>query len=265
MILPNCKDPSITMLKSKGYNIVQLPKADLRPTQLLVRNGKRLQRIGELASVFTADPGAPLPPITADQPSTSVAGQKSAAIDAQIGIRILGGLISALGGSQLGLTVGYQRARTIQFEFSDTLENNMQPALLDQFLAGAMISPFARAVKDMLESDDIYVITSTLKGSKINVVATDSNSNNLEIDVPVVQQAIGANVKLSSSGASAVTVSYEGKIPLVFGFQAIRLIFDDGRYRTMKPVDAGSVVLEAAAEQGDEYVYLTEDSAVATD
>jgi hypothetical protein len=43
-------------------------------------------------------------------------------------------------------------------------------------------------------------------------------------------------------------VTYEGAVPLVFGFQAIQLIFDDGVYRTMRQVDAGDVVTEATVE-----------------
>ena len=32
-ILPNCKDPTLKALKSVGYNVVLLPRVDLRPTQ----------------------------------------------------------------------------------------------------------------------------------------------------------------------------------------------------------------------------------------
>ena len=268
-MIPSCRDPALTMLKSKGYNVVQLPKSDLRPTQMLARKGKTLQRIGELSTVFSPDPAAPLPTISPDNPGTNISGTQSADIDVGLGLKILGGLISSLGGSALGLSFGYSRARTVQFEFSETLESNCQPAQLDIFLAGATINPFARAVSDMLESDDIFVITSTIKASKINVVAKDQNKSSISVDVPVIQQAIGGNVDVKASGEGSVMVTYAGTVPLVFGFQAVRLIFDDGRYRTMKLVDAGAVSLESMAlshaEERQDFVFLSEDRMISGD
>ncbi len=68
-MIPICKDPALTMLKSKGYNVVRLPKADLLPTQLLVRNGRTLKRLGDLSSAFVADQHVAPPPISGDNPA----------------------------------------------------------------------------------------------------------------------------------------------------------------------------------------------------
>lgn len=265
-MIPRCKDPAITFLKSVGYNVVQLPKADLRPTQLLVRNGRKLQRVGELASLFTADPAAPMPPVSPDNPGPPIAGTQSADIDLGVGLDILGGLIAALGGAKLGLTASYSRARSVQFEFSDTIENHAEMALLDQFLAGASISPLARSLREMLDADDVFIVTSTLKCRRINVVAKDATKAGVAIDVPVLQQAIGANIKVGSAGAGTSTIAYEGAIPLVFGLQAVRLIFDNGRYRRMKLVDAGSVGVESVMPAGpDDPVFLDADTMLGGD
>ena len=59
-------------------------------------------------------------------------------------------------------------------------------------------------------------------------------------------------MKVSASGAGNSVVTFEGAVPLVFGFQAVRLIFDNGRYRTMKLIDAGGVVAEAASDVPEE-------------
>lgn len=266
-MIPSCKDPALTMLKDKGYNVVRLPKADLLPGQLLVRKGRRLQRLGDLTSVFVPGPDVPPPHVSPDNPGPNISGTKSAELDIGVGLNILSGLISALGGSTLALNVAYARARSVQFEFAETRENNAQMALLDQFLAAAQVSPYARAVTQMLEADDVFVITSTLKSSKINVSAKASDKSELKIDVPVLQQAIGGNMKVTGGGASASALTYEGQVPLVFGFQAVRLIFDKGRYRTMKLADAGGITLEAVglekAAQADDYVLLSEDRMVA--
>lgn len=247
-IIPNCKDPTLSAIKSKGYNVVRLPRIDMAPTQLLVANGKTLQRLGDLLSVFVPDSdGPPPPPISADRPGPNIQGTKSADIGLDIGLNILGGLIAALGGSQIGVNFAYKQARSVQFEFGSTLENSTQLAQIDAFLASAKINSFARAVAQMLEADKVFVVTSTLKSANLTVAAKDSQNHSLGLDMPVIQNAIGGNLKVTSASSDNSVVTYQGSVPLVFGFQAVQLIFDNGKYRTMKLVDAGSRVAEAVA------------------
>lgn len=247
-ILPSCKDPALSALKSIGYNVVQLPRIDLHPTQLLVSGNKRLKRLGELTSVFIpADDGPGIPPISADRNGPNIAITKTASLDAGVGLNILGGLISALGGSTMGLNLSYAKAAKIQMEYGGTLENGAELALIDQFLSSSRVNPFAKAAAQMLDADQVYVVTSTLKATALSVSATDEKKNAIGIDVPVLSNAIGGNLKVSSANAGNTTIKFEGKIPLVFGFQAVRLIFDQGTYRAMKLVDGGGVVAEAVA------------------
>lgn len=247
-IIPNCKDPALTALKSIGYNVVQLPRVDLRPTQLLVANGKKLQRLGEITSIFVQNADAPpAPAMAADRPGPGITISKSAALDAGVGLNILGGLISALGGSTLGLNLAYAKAKKIEMEYTGTLENSAELAIIDQFLAGASINQFSKAAKEMLEKDRVYVVTSTLKAATLNVTATDQNKSAIGIDVPVLSNAVGGNLKVSSSGEGSTKVTFKGNVPLVFAFQAVQLIFDDGVYRTMKLVEGGGVIAESAA------------------
>lgn len=45
-------DQSIKYLQSFGYCVVRLPKADLRPLQLLAKQGDDLDRLGEVPSLL---------------------------------------------------------------------------------------------------------------------------------------------------------------------------------------------------------------------
>jgi hypothetical protein len=136
----------------------------------------------------------------------------------------------------------------VQFAYEATLESSTELALIDQFLAGARVNPFARAALEMLNDDLVYVVTSTIKTNKVSVVAKDSNKQSLGIDLPVIQNAIGANVKVGGNQSGTGLVTYEGALPLVFGFQAVQLIFDQGKYRRMKLIDAGKISAEAVEE-----------------
>jgi hypothetical protein len=57
-----CSDPTLNLLTAFGYNVIRLPKADVKPLQILTRRGKDLDRLGELTTLLQAGPHVPPPP-----------------------------------------------------------------------------------------------------------------------------------------------------------------------------------------------------------
>jgi hypothetical protein len=241
----DCKDPALTALRSVGYNVVLTPKSDLVPTQLLAANGSKLQRLGDLGTVFLPEPGQAAPKIKFDNPGPNIAITKSQELKVGVGLKILSGLISVLGGSTLGISTAYSRARNVQLEYNDVTVDSAAIADIDIYLSIADITPFGNAVHEMFREDNIYVVTSVIKAKSLTVAAKSESGASLNLDLPVVQSAVGANIDVSAKGSGTSTLTYTGKIPLAFGFQAVRLIADDkGGYQTMKLVGGGGVVLE---------------------
>jgi hypothetical protein len=86
----------------------------------------------------------------------------------------------------------------------------------------------------------------------------------------VLQEAVGTNIAVSSQGESNSKIAYEGKIPLVFGFQAVRLYYKDGSYtafKVLEPEDAAMRALGQAPSDGADrlmteglFVRLSEDA-----
>jgi hypothetical protein len=248
-----CNDPVLTLLKSSGYNAIRLPKADCRPLQIMSRSGKDLNRLGELTTLLVAGSEVGPPPIDSDVPAATISGSRTSDLSLGIGLTILGNILGAMGGSKLGLSASYQAAKTVAFEFQEVLEDKVSIALLDQYLGQADVNPFSRYVADLLESDEVYVTTATIKSRKFVVEAKVSEKQALSVDVPVLQEAVGGNVTVSSQGGSSSKIAYEGKIPLVFGFQAVRLYYKDGRYTSFKvlePEDAAMRELGSVPSDG---------------
>jgi hypothetical protein len=233
-----CTDPFVNYLKSFGYNIIRLPKADVKPLQIMTRQGKDLDRLGDLATLLVAGENITLPTAIENEPSANISGQRTSDLKAGIGLSILGTIIGAMGGSKLGLDVKYKQAKTIAFEFSDVLGDRVEIARLDQYLADADVSPFSRYVAELLEADEVYVITATLKSKKFAVEAKRSDGVSLDVSIPEIQGVVGGSVAVSGQSDVTSRVSYEGSVPLVFGFQAVRLYYDDGRYTAFEPIDS---------------------------
>jgi hypothetical protein len=220
----------LSLLDSYGYLIVRLPKADVKPMQILLKQGKDLDRIGELTTLLQTGNTIPLPQIIENLPAANISGQRTGDLKIGIGVSLLSSILSAMGGSSASLATKYRQAVTLTFEFHDVLEDRVEIAKIDQYLADADLNPFSRYLSALLEADQLYITTATIKSHKFTVEAKKSDGGTLALSIPEIQNAAGGNVKVSSQVDTTSRITYEGNIPLVFGFQAVQLFYNQGHY-----------------------------------
>lgn len=253
-------DPFLSYLKRFGYSVVRLPRANVQPLQLITKNGSRYHRLGDMTTVFIPGQNIPLPTITRDVPAANINGKHSDDLKIGVGLNLLGNIVSAMGGSPIGLQGAYESARFAVFEFDDVLQDEIDVSALDQFLTDADVNAFSTNLEKILEADRVYVTTSTIKTAKFTVTAKESQDRGIDVSVPVIKGIVGGNVGVSGASESTATVSYEGAVPLVFGFQAVRLFYEHGFYTAMAPSEAGEAGLERV---GDSEPLVTESPFIA--
>ena len=246
-------DESITFLKDRGYCVLRVPRADARPLQTLLRAEKKdLVRLGELGTISTAGSN-PLPPLSIDNEApVEISGKESSSTKIEVGLNILGGIIKALGGNTLGITAGFERAKTMTFKFENVLEDHIDIDRLDQYLSTCSFRTDGTAVTNALIDDAVFVVTSTLKTNKFTVNAKSDSGTKVGLEVPVISGAASGSLKVETARATEGTVSYEGKNPVVFGFQAVQIFTDErgGRpvFSAMDPLKAGAAAARAAGK-----------------
>lgn len=208
MPLLSCKNSRRDYLNAFGYGTFALPKAGVVPLTMLTKNGNRLTPIGPLAATFPPGPTVAIPAISRHR-TAPISGAQSRAIDAGIGLDILGTAIGALSGSSLGLKLAYKNASTVAFEFGDVSESSIDTNALDTYLANTPIDTLAGpGLRDLLDEDEVYVMTSVLEASQVSVRATASGGADLALEVPTVQQLVGGNVKVGGTGQSSSLLTY---------------------------------------------------------
>ncbi len=251
-----CDDPAVTYLKSYGYNVIRLPRADVRPLHVLGRQGKELDRLGELSGLLVSRGGNTLPVPTENTSTASISGRRTSDMGLGTGLSILGSFLDAMGGQRIGLDAEYKSARTVAFELEGVLEDRVDIIMLDRFLADSDVVPSSRHVAQTLDADQLYVITATIKSTMCVVDARDASGISLKLDIPAVQQIVGANVMVSTSTTGATRIVYQSRVPLVFGFQAVQLFYEQGVYKTFKslPPDVPSRGLGEVEEAKPEYL-----------
>lgn len=248
-----CDDPFLSMLKAWGYSVVRMPRADLAPLRLLARIGRDLEEVGPLEAVLVPGPHVPLPQVERDRPCPALSGQRSANLDAGLGLSLLASLLASLGGSAHAVRVAWRRARRVSFAFEAVREDSVTLVGVDQYLADARVNRRAVQVGRLLESDDLYVTTSIVKSRALTVTATDDSGTALDLDVPTIGALAGAAVNVSAGRVGECGVRFEGHEALGFGFRALRLFYRGGRYSAFKPLGPGDLALSRPAPAAEWY------------
>ena len=225
-----CHDNVTNYLAQLGYSVVRVPRENIVPLNLVGRDHGQM-KLGTLDQLLM-NPGKSLPVITTDQAAAHISGQKSSKLKIGIGINVLGNILGALAGTQVGINTAYQNAKTIQFEFTDVFLDTVEPLSIGQYLRDAQVDE-GNPVLDryVLGKGQLFVITEILKSASIIVKAEKSDGGNLSLDVPVIQQVAGGQLKTETSRASSGVVKYSGNEKLTFGFKSFRIGIEDGDFK----------------------------------
>jgi hypothetical protein len=244
-----CRDPFLSCLEDFGYCVVRLPAADLDPLQLLLRRGDDLERLGRLSTALVPGPHVALPHVTRGQPAASISGRRTGHLDVGVGLSLLGGAIAAMGGSQIGLDDTYRAAHTITFEFRDVIEDSVELAALDQWLTDASVSRHSAHLAALLDAGDVCVTTAVIRSRSLTVEALDEHGATVSVQLPALEHMANGRLTISQSADHTAAVAYTGKVPLAFGFRAVRLFYDDRRYTAFEPLEAGEAGLKRIRPQ----------------
>lgn len=238
-----CVDSSTKYLKKLGYNVVRLPREGISPLQLIGVQNDQTLALGTLRQLV-ASSAQPLPEIQKDEKVTGIEGQRSSDLSAAIGLNVLGGIIGAMGGN-LGVDVSYKSAKTITFQYASVLGDSISPLDAGNYLRDAEVDAKNKILEQyVLGKGRLYLIVRTIKSTKFHVEAKDSSGGGVRLDVPLVQQIVGGNVEVKAESNESTAVTYEGKVPLVFGFQCLDVGVRDG-VLSLENTPAGSNAMGA--------------------
>src|SRR6266545_3046865 len=177
-------DQSITFLRSFGYSVFRVPRLSAQPLELLHRNGKDLTRLGGVGDLIQGGSVPPPPVHRDDRPGVDIEGTETSKVNVNV-----------------GLQVGFNRARSVTFKYTAVTEDSIDVLLLEQFIkAGRINEHVPSGTVDKLIDDEVYAISSVLKTHKIVVAAQGEGGTSVQLDVPVIQQAVGGNIKVGTEG-----------------------------------------------------------------
>jgi hypothetical protein len=239
-----CKDPSLTYLNDKGYNVIKLPRKGIEPLDVLGRD-QSLEKIGTLGEVVTSTATLPVP--EGPNQVADIDGKKTADLDVAIGLKLLANALSGMAAAVglPSLKASFKSARSVQFTFTNVQAFTVNPVKIGDYLVSARLRD--NPVLDRYFSDDEtdeYVIFEVLKSDSISVTAKSDKGVGVAVDVPALKGVVGANVEVKSGTTSESEVVFKGKELITFGFKCFQLGFVNGRWQITGTRPSGELAFD---------------------
>jgi hypothetical protein len=233
-----CHDPLLQTLAELGYCAVRLPRTGINPLQLIVEGRRSFHPFGDLATILS--PGEnPLPSITTDK-SVTLRTTRSGRLKLGLGLALLNGFVSAFGGSPVGLDALYSRATSLSFDFGGVTHRRVDLAHLDAFLTTADIQISGQTTEELLDASNLYAVIATLESKTFSVTPTGDSVHNAHLSIDALKDVVGTKLTVASVEKDSGEMTYAGTVPLVFAFQAVRLVYEDGMFKRLKLVTPSS-------------------------
>jgi hypothetical protein len=184
----------------------------------------------------------------------TISGKSTSNIKIGFGLKILEGILAAMGATVPQVSLAYSQARTVRFEFKDPKIEKIDPLVVGNFLAQGDLNtsnPFVRHYM-LSEETQAYVVTEVLLASSIRVTALDQSEVGAKINIKAITDGIGGDIKVDANSSTEGDLIYRGKQSLAFGYKAHEIVYS-GRQWNVRRLEPS----EDAALFGEEEKALT--------
>jgi hypothetical protein len=224
-----CSDPRLTYLNGLGYNVLKLPREGVEPLEVLGRDQNSMDDLGTISSIWTST--VPVPQPTSTQ-AMDVNGQKTNDLKLSVGLDILASVLQGMGVPAPSLNTAYSKASSVQFTFTNVQVVRVAPLEVGKYLAHGDLdvsNAFASYFQD--HDKEAYVITEVLKSNALKVTAKDNSGVAVSVDLPNIQNVLGAKVSVATSGSSDTDLTYQAQNLVTFGFKVFGIAYAQGNWQ----------------------------------
>ncbi len=230
-----------SFLPDRDYLPLAMPTTDLALLDVLTRDGSVLRRYTALPHVLRPLDGEPTYVCHLGAPVADASGASARSAKAGIGLGVVAGIVQALG-ADAHVDLSVSRGHTVEYSYVDVTADRVDVATLDTWLARCDLDPRQRNAAQLLVAERLYVVVAVLKANGLRVSVLDEQSHEVALDVPALQQVVGAKVSVSGSSSRAGTVTFQGATALAVAAKAAQLSVDDnGLWVAERPMGDGEI------------------------
>jgi hypothetical protein len=221
-----CSDPLVRAFKRYGYNVVRLPSAQFAPLLLLESGGRSsVQAIGPLDANLPA-PSTP-PAVHHDDPAPDLDIRTTNQVSGQIAASFLAPVLAAFGAGA-GVAASLSSARSVAITLRDVRRDWVELGEVADYLESGT-GPGSRHVREAARRGALFVVTAALKSASFSLGVDRSVAEQVSASVTAASP-LTVSVKEQAERGAVTVLSFKGRSPLSFAFQAVKLLYEDGQY-----------------------------------
>lgn len=218
-----------------GYNLVSLPKSDIKPLLLLYKVGNDVSSVqSQVTTLFPPDE-IPAPAIKKNVDVMPIVGKAEVVFGAKAGLNFLDGLLSNLKKGKAAAKIKINDEDVMAFSFQDIKEDSVDLLALDRFIScTAPDTSRFTAFEEKLKQSELFIINSVLKSTSFTIKITDKSGQEVDVETQI-KGVVEANVKVSRAKNNSITLSHKDEqVPLIFAFKAQRIKYDKPAFWSKK-------------------------------
>ena len=238
-----CRDQLTRELNKRGFCIVPLADASIRVREVVGRHGRNLFRFGDLTALFEST--QPIPMVVNGFSVAPIDVTETGALDGGIGSLLIP---SWLGSDKAELSGRLRRTRHFKLKIGKLEREYLPLAELDAYFAKAKLLTRLPTVEQLMEVDGLYVITSVLKTTSMTLESFSGDAIGANLSATEIHSGVSGSLKVHSDDREGRRITFSSDAPVVFAFQAAKLLFDEGRFRSLNP-EGGLTLLGGKPER----------------
>lgn len=225
-------------LKQHEYSGVLLPRRDLAPADLLMRPRENFSlKVGDLGMLLSSETAPP--ETTLRTPADAVAASFVRSVEVGFGIVVLDAVVGGAISTKLGPDTDLKHGRQLELTYEQVVRDSIGVPELQAWLEAAAVSGPDEA-RAWLNDGSLAVVTAVLSTAKLSIVAHREDGEPIALSAEDVQAIVGDRATVSAEASRGAALTFEVETPVVFGFQAFRLGYEDDGFRALESWTADS-------------------------
>jgi hypothetical protein len=236
-------------LKSKGYNLIASPNNLIQIFDVLLPiernplnkvkdfikgNSKPVTKIGNIDNFFV-NKDLSLPATFKDFDNISFSNKSTVNMEIGLSMDYTQKLIQAFGGKIEG-DLTFENVANTKFDFQNVKGNFYSPESIGGFINTGEVNIESAHYSD-LQKGNLFMIYEIIKTNSFSIEYFDKSNNKLKVNIEEAKAKVKGNINIASSSSLDSKIYFESKDGgVVFGFKAVKLIFEGTFYRINKSV-----------------------------
>ena len=127
-----------------------------------------------------------------------------------------------------------KKSQTMLFSYKNARELSVNFIILDEYMQSSKLNAGSLTFREAVQKGNIYIITSALVSKELELKNAGEFNFTGNLTAEVVAESMNGSASANYANTEKYLINSNGNIPLTFAIKAVRILYDDDKFR-IKP------------------------------